>query len=136
MCLHRIIGKPEKTSGIGYKAFRGSGLGKLWFPYYNPDGTDTFFADIQFIELNKKYKSTKKNEDAIHGKKYKTGFHVFVSRKSAEAWGKSHGANVIAKIRYSKARLTGLQTRQVFEGERGSKCIIADEITLLEIINP
>jgi len=129
MCLHIIIGKPEETSGVGYKAFR-----------FLPDGGiqgfcygDDYILGKSFIAENFNNRCEGDNED------YKSGFHILSKPESVKKYldyqyePTTVPENIkIVKVSYSKARING------FEQTRGgfTPCIIADEITLLEIINP
>jgi len=135
MCLYNILGEPEQTSGIGYKAFIITSDGNLCFPFYNPDGAENDYSNRVIIELHKKYKSVKNVEQSNNGEPYKTGFHIFLTQKSAREFGSLYGLKAIAKVRYEKARLVGTQVVRWGYTANKVKCIIADEITLLEIIN-
>lgn len=127
MCLYRIIGKPEKTSGIGYKVYQMDYRNDLRTSYYSLNGKDT---EQDFVDFNKQYKSIKNKVVARDGKVYRSGFHIFLSIASATKWIDSPH-EVIVKVRYKKARLKGTQN---FFNRRKLPCIVADEITLLEIV--
>jgi len=126
MCLHRVIGKPEKTSGIGYKAYSLQG-DKIYTDCYALNGSNICSNEIK---IGESYKSVKFLVNTETKDKYKTGFHIFATKAGAENWADGKGEYSIVKVRYKKARLRGIQNNY---GKKFT-CIIADEITLLEIV--
>lgn len=123
MCLHNILGKPDKTEGIGYKVYDWQDK-KLTTECCNLKGNKCFIVGWDVVELGKTYHAIKTEVFDLMGEKYDTGFHIWETLSGAEEWA-GHWQKIV-KVSYKSARLTGMQREQ--------KCIIADEITLLEII--
>ncbi len=132
MCLHKIMGKPEKTSGIGYKVYVNCNSG-VRTATRGLDGTRNWMYGEE-LNLNQKYTSVKSVVEDDKGKTYKSGFHIFENIKDAKDWKNSgiYDGDVVVKVQYKKARLRG--TQKIEGGRKERPCIIADEITLLEIV--
>ena len=130
MCLHNILGKPKNTEGIGYKA------------YYAISPTTMRDSQCNQYKLGNTYNSEKVQEITDDGKTYKTGFHIFKTIEDAYGWfGQDEKNTYIIKVSYKKARTEGTQKLIDYNREREtyrkvicSPCIIADEITLLEVV--
>jgi len=129
MCLHRIIGKPEKTNGIGYKVFAMREEKLTGFSYGWGNG----------YKIGETYKSEPSTEKDDKGNKYQTGFHIAETVEDCKLYLDWQTENmqskpdyVIIKISYKEARILG--SEEVFNNKT-IPCIIADEITLLEIVH-
>lgn len=128
MCLHNIIGKPEKTSGIGYKVYVKIGDDILTYAY-NTRGT--FIYDREILHIGDKLTAVKSTEWTSKMDSYETGFHIFANLVDAENYRPKSMASAVVKVQYDNARVEGTQ---IVNGGDEVPCIIADEITLLEIL--
>lgn len=139
MCLYNILGEPEQTSGIGYKVYtvRENTIYPATFTISGLHINHSVLSECK-LELGTTYHSIPvfKTTEEFNMDGYETGFHIFENLKDAQDMiktGEFYGDTVV-KISYNKARIKG--TQNISWGNiHLVPCIVADEITLLEIIN-
>lgn len=108
MCLE-IVDKETKQIKYGWKVFMKKGR-KLVAPCY---GNDEHFAKgIWYDEVDfRRFSKQRKTIDSASGKRYKKGFHVFVSYREAKFWGNNE--NVIKKVEVKDIVASGTQRYHV-----------------------
>lgn len=139
MCLYNILGEPEQTSGIGYKVYtvQDNTIYPATFTISGEHVCRSILSECK-LGLGTTYHSNPvlKSTEESSMNDYVTGFHIFENLEDARDMiktGDFYGDTVV-KVSYNKARIKG--TQNISAGSmRLVPCIVADEITLLEIIN-
>lgn len=99
MCLDIIKEyPPKKKEGLGWKVV-----------YIDRHGD--ILTSHQWIRLSPSYWNVDEFSDdltAVEGSKYGTGYHIWLTREGARAWGSRYNKKIV-RVKYRKAVCTGLQ---------------------------
>jgi len=97
MCLDRVTGKPEKTSGVGYKIFEEDYSHHLYFQYFIPKG------EGRRVKYEHWYKDTASGRVEISPRQgYPVGFHVYLERP--------HTTRPVRRVSFRGAHTQGSQS--------------------------
>lgn len=110
MCLSTISNKKPKKSGYFYKVFDLDYSGGLYFPFMR-------LNRMKEVPVGKWIKAARLRRRADNGEAYITGFHGFLSARSARLWG---SGDTVVRCKYRNAHVAGTQDEL--------KVIVADEI--------
>lgn len=122
MCLKTVDDKPpEKTHGLGWKVMQ---------PLQSPRPLD--YASSCFsgsYRRGKWYEATRKVELHPAGQpSYMSGFHIFLRREDAETYRTNNPGEVIVRVRYRRARVSG--SSPAYSLAPGPQ-VVADEMMII-----